>query len=168
MRRIFYLLTLITALIIQSCGNGKASSEKDGVQGAKGESESKSATIHLTRDQFLTKVIDYTKGADNMKYLGDKPCFVDFYADWCGPCRKAAPIMEELAKEYEGRIYIYKVDTQKEQQLATELGIQGIPYFLFFPSDEKPFSTSGIASTPEETKKMFKEIIDKELLKIGK
>lgn len=166
MRKIFYLL--ITALIIQSCGNGKASSEKEGVQGTKSEADSKSATIHLTRDQFLSKVIDYTKGADNMKYLGDKPCFVDFYADWCGPCRKAAPIMEELAKEYEGKIYIYKVDTQKEQQLATELGIQGIPAFIFFPTDGKPFSTSGIAATAEETKKMFKEIIDKELLKIGK
>jgi len=166
MHKILITLSLLTLLMTQACSNGKASSDKEGDQGTTAKTSAKKATIHLTRDEFLSKVIDFTKGAENMKYLGDKPCFVDFYADWCGPCRKAAPILEELAKEYEGKIYIYKVDTQKEQQLSQELGIQGIPAFIFFPLDGKPFSTSGIAQTDEETKKMFKEIIDKELLKI--
>jgi len=170
MKKIIFSLSIISLVLVQACGEGRASSEKEGVKDSAKETstkvEEKSATIHLTREEFLTKVIDFTKGPENMKYLGDKPSFVDFYADWCAPCRKAAPILEELAKEYEGRIYIYKVDTQKEQQLATELGIQGIPNFIFFPLDGKPFSTSGIARTDEETKRMFKDIIDKQLLKI--
>lgn len=165
MKSILVSFSLITVLLAQACGNGKASSGKEGVESASKTEENK-ATIHLNRDEFILKVVDYTKGTDELKYLGDKPCIVDFYANWCGPCRKAAPIMEELAKEYEGKIYIYKVNTQEEQQLATDLGIQSIPAFFFFPVDGKPFTTSGIASTPAETKKMFKEIIDKELLKI--
>ncbi|MGB4329258.1 MAG: thioredoxin domain-containing protein, partial [Tenuifilum sp.] len=119
----------------------------------------------ITRDFFLTKILDYTQGQENMKYLGDKPAIVDFWASWCAPCRIAGPILEELAKEYDGKIYVYKVNTQNEQQISAELGIQSIPTFIFFPMNGKPFATSGIAQTPEETKKMFKEIIEKELLK---
>lgn len=161
MKYFFFTLTVTSLLVIQACSNKNETSTSKVLTKV---SES-NYTIHLTRSDFITKVIDYTKGADNLNYLGDKPCIVDFYATWCGPCKIAAPIMEELAKEYEGKIYIYKVNTGEENQLSTELGIQSIPTFIFFPLNGKPFSSSGIARSPEETKKMFKEIIDKELLK---
>lgn len=163
MKNLFLSISIIGILMLQACGSKNNNAVAKEV---KEISAVNTSTIHLTRDEFIAKVIDYTKGAENMKYLGDKPCIVDFYASWCGPCKVAAPIMEELAKEYVGRIYIYKVSTEQEKQLSADLGIQSIPAFIFFPMEGKPFSSAGIASTPEETKKMFKEIIEKELLKI--
>lgn len=153
-----------------SCGNGKAAPGKDASGEKKAlakDSVSVGAPIHLTRAQFLARVVNYIDDPNGLKYLGDKPCIVDFYADWCGPCRMAAPVMEELAREYAGKIYIYKVDTQKEQQLAAEIGIQGIPAFLFCPVNGQIFGSSGIARTREETKAMFKKIIEEQLLKTG-
>ena len=164
-RKILLITAIASFPLLNACGkDGKASGGD--VEGDKTSTKmvETGSTIHITKAEFLTKIIDYTKGEANMKYLGDKPAIVDFYADWCGPCRIAAPILEELAKEYAGKIYIYKVDTQKEQELASELGIQGIPAFFYFPMEGKPFASSGIARTVEETKKMFKDIIDKQLL----
>ena len=152
-------------LLLQACGS---KSERSKTKEDKVTSATISATIHLTRTEFIAKVIDYTKGAENAKYLGDKPCIVDFYASWCGPCKVAGPIMEELAKEYEGKIYIYKVSTEEERQLSSDLGIQGIPAFFYFPMERKPFTSTGIAKTHQETKRMFKEIIENELLKVKK
>ncbi len=165
-KKILIITAIATLPLLGACG--KDGKNSDGAPEGEKTSAKKVETgkpIHISKAEFLTKIIDYTKGEANMKYLGDKPAIVDFYADWCGPCRIAAPIMEELAKEYDGKIYIYKVDTQKEQELSMDLGIQGIPAFFFFPMDEKPFASSGIARTPEDTKKMFKDIIDKQLLK---
>ncbi|MGE0077681.1 MAG: thioredoxin family protein [Bacteroidales bacterium] len=171
MKKLFLTLPLFLLLgvSLEAC-NGKSSAnnktEGEPVVAAKtGNTVSEGDAISITRDQFLTKIMDYTKGANNMKYLGDKPAIVDFWASWCGPCRIASPILDELAKEYAGKIYVYKIDTQKEQQISSEIGIQSIPTFLFFPMEGKPFITSGIARTPEETKKMFKDIIDNQLLK---
>ncbi len=162
-------LFLLMGISLEACnGNNRASKKGEGqpVVSAKPGTEAKAGeAISITREQFLSKIMDYTKGEKNMKYLGDKPAIVDFWASWCGPCRIASPILDELAKEYAGKIYVYKVDTQKEQQISAEIGIQSIPTFLFFPKDGKPFITSGIARTPEETKQMFKEIIEKQLLK---
>lgn len=90
-------------------------------------------TINLTKADFLKKVANYETSKE-WKYLGDKPAIVDFYADWCGPCKMIAPILEELAKDYDGQIYIYKVNTDKEQELAGEFGIQSIPTLLFINS----------------------------------
>jgi len=165
MNKLFFTITTIALLLLQACGSkNETSTQKEG----KGVlSSAKSNTIHINRSEFIAKVIDYTQGAENLKYLGDKPCIVDFYASWCGPCKIAGPILEDLAKEYEGRIYIYKVNTEEERQLSAELGIQSIPAFFYFPMDGKPISSAGIAKTPEETKRMFKEIIEKELLKIN-
>lgn len=120
----------------------------------------KMGTIQLTKAEFLTKVANYEANPSEWKYLGDKPCIIDFYADWCGPCKVVAPILEELAAEYDGQIYIYKVDTEQEQELAAAFGIRSIPSLLFCPMDEQPQMAMG--ALPKET---FKEAINDVLLK---
>jgi thioredoxin len=119
----------------------------------------------MTKADFLTKVMDYQKNTQEWVYLGPKPCIIDFYADWCGPCRITSPILEELAKEYEGKIDFYKVNVDYEKELASVFGISGIPAFLYCPMDGKPSMTSGIARDKEQTKQMFKDNIEKLLLK---
>ena len=117
-------------------------------------------TINLTRADFLTKVANCKKNTEKWEYLGDKPCIIDFYADWCGPCKMVAPILEELAAEYEGEIYIYKVDTEAEQQLAADFGIRSIPSILFCPVGEAPQMAQG--ALPKDA---FKQAIEEVLLK---
>jgi thioredoxin len=117
-------------------------------------------TINLTRAEFLTKVANFEDTPDKWVYLGDKPAIIDFYADWCGPCKMIAPILEELAAEYEGQIYIYKVDTEAEQQLAGEFGIRSIPSILFVPMGEDPQMAQG--ALPKDA---FKQAIEEVLLK---
>lgn len=98
---------------------------------------------HLTKAEFLTKVVNYEANPGEWKFLGDKPAIIDFYASWCGPCKAVAPILEELATEYEGRIDIYKVDTEKEQELAAVFGIRSIPSILFIPMEGQPQMAQG-------------------------
>jgi thioredoxin len=156
----FILSITAAAVLTLSCSNGSASSlESIGND----QPESTGKTVKLTKQDFLEKVMNYEKNQEWV-YEGDLPAIVDFYADWCGPCRMAAPVLEELAEEYKGKIYIYKVDTQKEQELASVFGIQSIPAFLFVPQEGKPTMSNGIAQTPAETKKMFKQMIDDILL----
>ena len=116
--------------------------------------------VSITKTEFLKKVANYEANPTEWKYLGDKPCIVDFYTTWCGPCKRLAPIMDELAKEYAGEIYIYKVDTDKEQELAAVFGIRSIPTLLFCPMKENPQIAQG--ALPKE---QLKEAIDKVLLK---
>ncbi len=116
--------------------------------------------IHLTKAEFLSKVSNYEANPTEWKYLGDKPCIVDFYASWCGPCKTIAPILEDLAKEYAGQIYIYKVDTEAEQELAAAFGIRSIPTLLFCPMGEAPQMAQG--ALPKES---FKQAINEVLLK---
>ena len=105
----------ITALgllfTVTACAGNKESKN----QNMKGENME---IVHLTKAEFLKKVYNYEANPNDWKYEGDKPAIVDFYADWCGPCKMVAPILDELAKEYDGQIVIYKVDTEKEQELA--------------------------------------------------
>jgi thioredoxin 1 len=112
---------------------------------------------HLTKDSFKQKVFDYEKNAD-WKFEGDKPCLVDFYADWCQPCRMVAPILEELADEYTGKMNIYKVDTEDQKELASVFGIQSIPSLLFVPSEGQPQMAKG-ALPKESFKQIFKEVL---------
>lgn len=100
-------------------------------------------TIHLTKEDFLNKVANYEKNPQQWEYLGDKPCLIDFYADWCGPCKAIAPVLEELAREYKDDIYIYKIDTEAEQELAGVFGITSIPSLLFCPVGEAPQMARG-------------------------
>lgn len=114
--------------------------------------------INLTKEDFLTKVMDYKNNLTEWKYLGDKPAVIDFYASWCGPCKMMAPIMDELAKEYEGKVYIYKIDTEAEEELAQIFGIRSIPSLLFIPMDGKPMMSQGTLPKAE-----LKKIINENL-----
>ncbi|MDP4240302.1 MAG: thioredoxin [Bacteroidota bacterium] len=116
--------------------------------------------IHLTKAEFLSKVANFEKNPTEWKYLGDKPCIVDFYASWCGPCKMVAPILEDLAKEYDGQLYIYKVDVDAEQEIAAAYGIQSIPTIFFCPVTGTPQTAQG--AMPKES---FKKMINGVLLK---
>ena len=152
-----------SASTLESSGPGSAGAETAETKGSEASQES-GKIILLTKQDFLEKVMNYEKNQSEWVYEGDKPALIDFYADWCGPCRQAAPILEELAKEYAGKIYIYKVDTQKEQELASVFGIRSIPAFLYVPQEGRPTMSKGIAQTPEATKAMFRQMIDEILL----
>jgi len=97
---------------------------------------------HLTEETFKTKVFNFEANKD-WKYEGSVPCMIDFYADWCGPCKMVAPILEELQKEYGDKIVIYKVNTEEQQQLAGMFGIQSIPSLLFVPIEGQPQMATG-------------------------
>lgn len=114
---------------------------------------------HLSKKEFLEKIYNYEKNPDKWVYEGDKPAIVDFYATWCGPCKVVAPILEELANEYAGKIVIYKIDTDKERELSAAFGIQSIPTLLFIPMKGDPQVAEG--ALPKES---LKRAIDEFLL----
>ncbi len=120
----------------------------------------KKYTIELTQQEFLKKVTDFKGNPTEWKYLGDKPAIIDFYADWCVYCKKLAPVLEELAKEYDGKIYIYKVNTDKEREIATVFGIRSLPTLLFVPMGQDPQVAQG--AVPKDQLKNF---IDSVLIK---
>ena len=102
---------------------------------------------HLTLATFKEKVFDFEKNKE-WKFEGKLPCIIDFYADWCGPCKMVAPILEELTKEYDGKINIYKVDTEVEQELSQAFGIRSIPSMLFCPAEGQPQMAQGALPKP--------------------
>lgn len=116
------------------------------------------ATIKLTTQDFKDKIFNYDTDKE-WKYKDSQPAIIDFYADWCGPCKMVAPVLEELSKEYEGKLVIYKVDTEKEMELSAVFGIQSIPTFLFIPLEDQPMMQPGALS-----KKVFKQVIEERLL----
>lgn len=103
---------------------------------------------NLTTETFKTRVFDFEKNKE-WQFAGGRPCIVDFYADWCGPCKMIAPVLEELSKKYEGKLDVYKVNTDEEQELAGAFGIQSIPSLLFVPMTGKPQMAMGVL--PRET-----------------
>jgi len=113
----------------------------------------------LTEETFKHKVFNYEKYTEEWVFEGDKPAIIDFYADWCRPCRLVAPIMDELANEYKDQIYVYKVDTEKQRELSRIFGIRSIPAVLFVPMKGKPQMSTG--ALPKET---YKQVIDEFLL----
>lgn len=147
---------LFVSLMLMSC-NTQAKETTETKQTEKKEIVMK--TIKLTKAEFLTKVANYETNPEEWKYLGDKPAVIDFYADWCGPCKAIAPVLEELAAEYDGEIYIYKIDTEKEQELAAAFGIRSIPSLLFVPMNGEPQMAQG--ALPKAT---LKEAINSVLL----
>ncbi len=113
---------------------------------------------HLTNESFKEKVFNYEANKE-WKFEGTRPAIIDFYADWCGPCKMVAPILEELSKEYDGKVDIYKVDTEAERELAGAFGIQSIPSILFIPIEGQPQMAMG--ALPKETfKQAFAEVFN--------
>lgn len=162
-------LFVILAVMLMSCGSTSGNKENNGATKASGQSpdggSSKTEATagkleHLTAQTFKSKVMDYEKNPQQWVFEGDKPAIVDFYADWCKPCRMIAPIMEELAADYDGKIDIYKVDTEAQKELAAVFGIQSLPTVLFIPMQGKPTAQKG--AMPKES---YKQIIEDFLLK---
>jgi len=112
---------------------------------------------HLTTQSFKEKVFNYEANQE-WKFEGENPAVIDFYADWCGPCKMVAPILDELSGVYEGKIDIYKVDTEAEQELAAAFGIRSIPSILFIPKDAQPQMAQG-ALPKDSFIKAFEEVL---------
>ncbi|MDR2627487.1 MAG: thioredoxin [Dysgonamonadaceae bacterium] len=131
---------IIFSIVLSVFALGRAANRVDAVEKA---TEKKSSTRYLTKADFLKKVCNYEANSKEWKYLGDKPCVIDFYASWCGPCKMIAPFLEELAETYAGKIYIYKIDIDKEPDLAAAFGISSIPVLLFVPMKNAPQLAKG-------------------------
>ena len=153
-KRLMIWAVSLVALLLAACETQATNNDKNN------KKENKMKTIELTKADFLKKVMDYETNPNEWKYLGDKPAIIDINASWCGPSKMVAPILEELAEEYDGQIYIYKVNTEEEQELAGLFGIRSIPSILFIPMGEQPQMATGAMP-----KSSFKEAIDKVLLK---
>lgn len=145
MKRI--VITLVVLFAIMSCMAGDLDNKK---------SKEIAKPINITKAEFVKKVYDYVSSPDEMKYLGDKPAIVDFYADWCGPCRKLAPVLADLAKEYGDKIVIYKVNTDNEKELAKFFGITSLPTLLFIPMEGKATMAKGAMPKAELKKEIDK------------
>ena len=139
MRRITFFISLFIALFAFS-GNLAAQIPHASLE---------SKTIKLNKAAFLKKVVNFEKSPTVWNYLGDKPAIIDFYADWCGPCRRLAPVLDELAAEYAGKIYIYKVNVDNEKEIAEAFGITSLPTIVFVPMKGNP--SAGTGFLPKET-----------------
>ncbi|MBR1512762.1 MAG: thioredoxin family protein [Bacteroidales bacterium] len=142
--------SIITALIVLALGITANAQEK------KEESKVK----HLTYKEFLSKVWDFEKDPNTFNYKGKLPAVIDFYADWCGPCRRVAPIMERMAEEYDGKLLVYKINTDQERELASAFQVRSIPMVLFIPMEGQPMMQVG--AMPEEG---YRQVITEQLLK---
>lgn len=156
MRKLKGLLMVVVALVLVSC-TMSAKPEKNEAKEAAAQGE----VISLNKAEFISKVYNYEKNQTEWIYEGDKPCIIDFYADWCGPCKKVAPILKELAAEYKDKIIIYKVNVDNEKELAAAFGIQSIPTFLFIPKSGKPQLAQGALPKEEFVKQINSYLLGK-------
>ena len=124
------------------------------------DTKEESKVKHLTYREFLNKVWDFEKDPSTFVYKGELPAIVDFYADWCGPCRRVAPIMEKLAEEYDGRLVVYKINVDQEKELASAFQAKSIPMVLFIPMEGQPMMQVG--ALPEEG---YRKVVVEQLLK---
>ena len=164
MKKSLFTLVIVAVLLL-GFNNCQAKPESNNAnKPAQTVAQAEGEVVNLTKAMFLEKVWDYEKSPKTWVFKGDKPAIIDFYADWCGPCRTAAPILKEVASDYKGKVTIYKVDTMVETELEAVFGVKGIPAFLYIPMEGKPSMTSGIARSKDGTKKMFTDNIEKILL----
>ena len=176
MKNTFFGLILLSIVWLSSCGGSAKSEQNPGSVSNTTQSsvstetqpESSSsnpatdegAVIQMTKAMFLEKVYDFEKSPKTWSFKGDKPCVIDFYADWCRPCKQVAPIMAELSEKYKGQIVIYRVNTDQERELSEFFGIRSIPTVFFCPAAGDPQMTQG--ALPKET---FEKVITDVLLK---
>lgn len=152
-----HLIMLVSALVLMTT----ACSNTTGKETNNPESDiSSGKPEYLSYETFLEKVWNFEKNPQTWVYEGEVPAIIDFYADWCAPCRRIAPIMEKIAKDYEGRLKVYKIDVDKEQRLASVFQVRSIPSILFTPLQGQPMMQAGALS-----EEMYVKIIEEELLK---
>ena len=157
MRSLRNLWMVVVVLFLASCSMS-ANSDKN--ESGKVSEQKKGEVIVLNKADFLSKVFNYEKNPTQWMYEGDKPCIIDFYADWCGPCKRVAPVLVELAEQYKDDLIIYKINVDNEKELAMAFGIQSIPTLLFIPKTGTPQVSQGALS-----KEQFVEQIENFLLK---
>lgn len=158
MKKLF--VTILSVLILTSCGNSNKDNKKSQtVQEVTNASVENSLVKNLDYNTFIKKVWDIETYPDSFAYKGKLPCIIDFYADWCGPCKRVAPIMESIAQEYEGKLTVYKVNVDKEQKLPLIFKVSGIPTVYFMPTEGQPLSQVGALSKEE-----YISIINKHLI----
>jgi len=167
MKKLSVVMIMVFSFAFFSCSNMQGNQKETKVSIADGETEggdTDSQTTgkveYLSYDTFLTKVWNFEANSQEWIYEGDVPCVIDFYADWCGPCKRVAPIMDDLAAKYDGKVKIYKINTDKERQLSSAFGIRSIPAVLFVPMKGKPMMQTG--ALPKD---QYIKIIEDELLK---
>lgn len=146
-RMVILLMAFLPAISMYATGNND-------------DKKAETSVTALTKAEFIKRIHDFEANPKQWKYQGDKPSIVDFYATWCGPCKRLSPVLEELSKEYAGRVNFYKVDVDKEKDIARAFGISSIPTLLFSPMGEDPQIAQGALS-----KEQLKEVIEKALLK---
>lgn len=142
MKKYFLLSIIILPLVLSEC-----KAENKDIPGTVAN-DTEEPVIQLTNETFKKLIFDYETN-NEWKYAGKKPAIIDFYADWCAPCRQLSPLVEELAREYSGKIDVYKVDTEKEMILAQKLGITGLPTLLFIPATGSP--QVAVGALPKES-----------------
>lgn len=140
MKKISFITFVSTILILSSCnsigGNNEPGNPTENVEGT---------VIRMNTEMFKKLVWDFQKSPADFVFNGDQPCVIDFYADWCRPCKMVAPIMEELAKQYKGKVVFYKVNTDQERELSQTFNIRSIPAILYVPKNGKPQMSVGLS-----------------------
>lgn len=142
--------SIIFAILVLVTGFGAMAQEKDNV----------SKVQHITYQDFLDKIWDFEKSPEEFVYKGKTAAIVDFYADWCGPCRKIGPVMEKLAQDYDGRLTVYKVNVDKEKELAAAFQTRSIPMVIFIPLEGQPMMQVGALPETE-----YRKVVEERLLK---
>ena len=154
------LIVILSLFMLVSCGNSKKENKKtEHVQKVENVVEEESLVKNLDYKTFVKKIWDIETYPDSFAYKSKLPCIIDFYADWCGPCKRVAPIMEEIAQRYEDKIIVYKVNVDREQKLPLIFKIKNIPTVFFLPTEGQPLSQVGALSKEE-----YISIINKHLI----